>query len=56
MRGSDTLAKIAIAGASIAGGYALGKAIGRNSMGDAGSQFDKLNQGGITGVSDRLKR
>ena len=56
MRGSDTLAKLAIAGASVVGGYMVGKSIGKNSMGDADSGFDKLNQGGITGVSNRLKR
>jgi len=34
MRGSDTLAKLAIAGASIAGGYMLGKAMTKGSLGD----------------------
>lgn len=56
MRGSDTLAKIGIAAASIAGGYALGRAIGRSSMGNDDQQFDRLNQGGITGVSQRMQR
>ena len=40
MRGSDTLAKLAIAGGAIAGGYALGQSLAKGSTGLSG--FDKL--------------
>ena len=40
MRGADTLAKLAVAGGAIAGGYALGKSIGSGATGLKG--FEKL--------------
>ena len=40
MRGSDTLAKLAIAGGAIAGGYALGQSLAKGSTGLSG--FEKL--------------
>ena len=40
MRGADTLAKLAVAGGAIAGGYALGKSIGSGATGLKG--FGKL--------------